>query len=47
MIVVTHPGGQETWQENDELDRLPRELDVPVTCIVAGDNGAPANELRR
>ena len=47
VIVVTHPRGQETWQEHEELDRLRRELDVPVTRIVAGGNDAPANKLRR
>ena len=35
VIVVTHPGERETWQERDELERLRRELDVPVTHVVA------------
>ena len=34
VIVVTHPSEQETWQERGELERLRRELDVPVTHIV-------------
>ena len=28
------PAARETWQERDQLDRLKRELDVPVTQIV-------------
>ncbi len=40
VIVVTHPRERETWQEHGELERLRRELDVPVTHIVAGDAGA-------
>jgi len=34
VIVVTPPPANETWQERDELERLRRELDVPVTQIV-------------
>lgn len=30
VIVVTHPPETETWQEQAELERLRRELDVPV-----------------
>jgi hypothetical protein len=42
VIVVTHPRERETWQEQGELDRLRRELDVPVTHIMIG-NGAHAS----
>lgn len=38
VIVVTHE--RETWQEHGELERLRRELDVPVTHIVVGEGGA-------
>jgi len=34
VLVVTAPPVNETWQERDELERLRRELDVPVTQIV-------------
>jgi len=37
VIVVTHPAERETWQERGELERLQRELDVPVTHLVVGD----------
>jgi hypothetical protein len=37
VIVVTHPGERETWQERGELERLRRELDVPVTHVVVGE----------
>jgi hypothetical protein len=37
VIVVTHPGEGESWQERRELERLRRELDVPVTHVVVGD----------
>jgi hypothetical protein len=37
VIVVTHPRERATWQENGELARLRRELDVPVTHLVVGD----------
>jgi hypothetical protein len=40
VIVVTHPRAQETWQERDQLERLNRELDVPVTQIVHAGSGA-------
>lgn len=40
VIVVTHPRERETWQEHGELERLRRELDVPVTHVVVGDGGA-------
>jgi hypothetical protein len=33
VIVVTHPRDRETWQERDELERLKRELDIPVTRL--------------
>ena len=38
MIVVTHPRDCETWQERGELERLRRELDVPVTHVVVDMN---------
>jgi hypothetical protein len=34
VIVVTHPEQRETWQEQAELERLRRELDVPVTHVI-------------
>jgi hypothetical protein len=37
VIVVTHPTASQTWQERGELERLRRELDVPVTQVVVGD----------
>ncbi|MGP0102908.1 MAG: hypothetical protein ACLPUT_14970 [Solirubrobacteraceae bacterium] len=37
VIVVTHPRDRETWQEHGELERLRRELDVPVTHVAVGD----------
>ncbi len=40
VIVVTHPGERETWQERAGLERLRRELDVPVRHVVVGDRGA-------
>jgi hypothetical protein len=42
VIVVTHPGERVTWQERDELERLRRELDVPVTQVVIGEAGSSA-----
>ncbi len=42
VIVVTHPREREGWQERGELERLRRELDVPVTHVVVGDEGPPA-----
>jgi hypothetical protein len=42
VIVVTHPRERETWQEQGELERLRRELDVPVTHVMVGDGGAAA-----
>ncbi|MGO9496680.1 MAG: hypothetical protein ACLQA5_08235, partial [Solirubrobacteraceae bacterium] len=40
VIVVTHPREREAWQEHGELERLRRELDVPVTHIVVGNGGS-------
>ncbi len=37
VIVVTHSRTLETWQEEGELLRLRRELDIPVTHFVVGD----------
>lgn len=39
VIVVTHTRDRETWQEHGELERLRRELDVPVTHVVIGNGG--------
>jgi hypothetical protein len=36
VIVVTHPRERETWQERVQLERLQRELDVPVTHVAVG-----------
>jgi hypothetical protein len=33
VIVVTHAPERETWQERVQLERLQRELDVPVTHV--------------
>jgi hypothetical protein len=41
VIVVTHPRHRETWQERAELERLQRELDVPVTHVVISDSSEP------
>ncbi len=37
VIVVTHARERERWQEHGELERLRRELDVPVTHVAVGD----------
>jgi hypothetical protein len=37
VIVVTNAREHETWQERGELERLRRELDMPVTHVVVGD----------
>jgi hypothetical protein len=39
VIVVTHPRERETWQEHGELERLRRELEVPVTHIILANGG--------
>jgi hypothetical protein len=36
VIVVTHPSVSQSWQERGELDRLQRELDMPVTHVAVG-----------
>jgi len=41
VIVVTHARERETWQERGELDRLRRELDVPVMQFVVGEGAQP------
>ncbi len=41
VIVVTHPHGRESWQERQELARLRRELDVPITHIELDVPSAP------
>jgi len=38
VMVVTHARDRRTWQEQAELARLRRELDVPVTHIAVGDD---------
>jgi hypothetical protein len=43
VIVVTHPSERETWQERGELERLRRELDVPITHVVLDDHGDSAD----
>jgi uncharacterized membrane protein len=40
VIVATHPSTSQTCQERGELERLQRELDMPVTHVVVGDDGA-------
>jgi hypothetical protein len=34
VIVVTHPRKQANWAESGELERLRRELEVPITHVV-------------
>jgi hypothetical protein len=41
VIVVSHPRERETWQERAELERLQRELDVPVTHVIVSDRSDP------
>lgn len=36
VIVVTHAREEQTWQEREELDRLRRELAIPVTEVTPG-----------
>jgi hypothetical protein len=36
VVVVTHPRELETWQEHGELERLRRELRVPVQHVMVG-----------
>ena len=36
VVVVTHPRERETWQEHGELERLRRELRVPVEHVMVG-----------
>ena len=36
VLVVTHPRELETWQERGELERLRRELRVPVEHVMVG-----------
>ncbi len=36
VLVVTHPRERETWQEQGELERLRRELSVPVEHVMVG-----------
>jgi hypothetical protein len=42
VIVVTHPRDAETWQEQGELERLRRELSVPVWHVAVDDAVAEA-----
>jgi hypothetical protein len=46
VIVVTHPRGCETWQERGELERLQRELDVPVTRVAVSDSSMSEPGIR-
>jgi hypothetical protein len=34
VVVVTHPDERAGWQERTELDRLSRELDLPVRRVI-------------
>ena len=36
VVVVTHPRELETWQEQGELERLRRELRIPVEHVMVG-----------
>jgi hypothetical protein len=49
VIVVTHPREKETWQEREELERLRRELQVPVVQLEvgAGDLAEPGTTTAR
>jgi hypothetical protein len=40
VIVLTRPSASQTWQERGELERLQRELDIPVTRSVVGHDAA-------
>ena len=40
VLVVTHPRELETWQERGELERLRRELRVPVEHVMVGAGSA-------
>jgi hypothetical protein len=42
VIVVTHSRERETWQEQGELGRLRRELDVPITHVIVSDEATAA-----
>lgn len=46
IIVVTHPRERESWQERGELERLRRELDVPITHVVLGAERTPRERSR-
>ena len=41
VVVITHPRERQGWQERTELERLGRELDVPITQLVTDGAGAP------
>jgi hypothetical protein len=45
VIVVTHSRDRETWQERDELERLQRELDVPVTHFAVSQSSGRGSRL--
>jgi hypothetical protein len=45
VIVVTHARERETWQEQGELGRLRRELDVPVTHVIVADGATAATSM--
>jgi len=44
VVVVTHPRERETWQEQGELERLRRELDVPVTHVMVGNTDGSSSD---
>jgi len=45
VIVVTHSPERENWQEPGELERLRRELTIPVTQVVV-DSAGPTSEAK-
>lgn len=42
VIVITHRSERQTWQEREQLQRLRRELEIPVTQLVGDDGGRGA-----
>jgi hypothetical protein len=48
VIVVTHARAAQSWQERREVDRLQRQLDLPVTRVVVGGDRTdePARQRR-
>jgi hypothetical protein len=43
VIIVMPARDRQTWQERGQLERAPRELEVPVTHVTVGDAGAAEN----